>query len=173
MKRKAKSRLKQYKAKKRLRRLVILSGLLVLILWGLVFYSIDLLDENNKNAKVVVITKTIIKEVEAQEQDYLIGKMTAYSCGNLKTDAEILINCPSLFYGEPKTANGTTPIPYKTMACDLSNMGKTFYIEGYGERTCTDTGGAIKGEGRFDLYVENVDEAYGYGVKYLEYYEVN
>jgi len=169
MKRKAKSRLKQYKAKKRLRRSVILSSLLVLILWGLVFYSIDLLDENNKNAKVVVITKTIIKEVEAQEQDYLIGKMTAYSCGNLKTDAEILINCPSLFYGEPKTANGTTPIPYKTMACDEANMGKVFEVDGIGQLKCTDKGGAIKGKGRFDLYVETVEEAREWGIKQVNY----
>lgn len=100
------------------------------------------------------------------------GKATAYSCGDLKTEAEIKMNCPSLFTGEPKTANGTTPIPGKTMACDDANMGKTFYIEGLGERTCTDTGGAIKGPGRFDIYVSDIDEAWKFGRPEVQYYEV-
>jgi 3D (Asp-Asp-Asp) domain-containing protein len=52
-------------------------------------------------------------------------------------------------------------------------LGKTFEIEGIGIVKCEDTGGAIKGQGRFDLYVENVSEAYAYGTQYLEYWEVN
>ena len=98
-----------------------------------------------------------------------IATVTAYSCGGLTTEAEIRMNCPSLLSGQPRTANGTVPVPMKTVACDRANMGKQFYIDGVGEVTCADTGGAIKGAGRFDLYVETVQEARQFGVKKLSY----
>jgi len=118
--------------------------------------------------EIQAYSKPIIKEVIVEVK---VAKVTAYSCGGLKTEAEISMNCPSLRSGKPKTANGTEPKPNKTMACDPSLMGETFDLEGYGEVTCTDTGGAIKGEGRFDLYVSDVQEAREFGVQYLEYYE--
>ncbi len=52
--------------------------------------------------------------------------VTAYSCGGLVTEAEIRMNCPSLFSGQPKTATGTTPLPYKTVACDKANSVSSF-----------------------------------------------
>lgn len=110
-----------------------------------------------------------VDTMDTTEEVWTIATITAYSCGNLKTDAEIRMNCPSLFSGSPKTANGTTPIPYKTMACDRANMGRVFEIEGVGEVKCTDTGGAIKGAGRFDLYVQTVEEARAWGVQKREY----
>lgn len=104
--------------------------------------------------------------------EWKTGLATAYSCGNLTTQAEIRMNCPSLFNGEPKTANGTTPIANKTMACDKANMGRTFFIRGQGMLTCSDTGGAIKGAGRFDIYLDTVEEARQFGKQTVEYYEV-
>lgn len=98
-----------------------------------------------------------------------IAKVTAYSCGGLETDEEIRMNCPSLLSGKPQTATGTEPIPYQTAACDKANLGRVFEIEGVGQVKCTDTGGAIKGAGRFDLYVADVQEAREWGVKNLEY----
>lgn len=90
--------------------------------------------------------------------------ITAYSCGGIKTEAERKMNCPNGI-----TSDGTIPIPYKTMACDRANLGKTFWIEGVGDVKCTDTGGAIKGAGRFDLYVEDIQEAYQWGKQTREY----
>jgi 3D (Asp-Asp-Asp) domain-containing protein len=55
------------------------------------------------------------------------------------------------------------------MACDSANMGRTFEIEGIGTRRCTDTGGAIKGAGRFDIYVSDISEAYAFGVQNRQY----
>lgn len=102
-----------------------------------------------------------------------VAKITAYSCGGLKTDAEILMNCPSLFnHPKPRTATGTEPIPKKTAACDPANLGRTFYIDGIGRVKCTDTGGAITGAGRFDLYVADVQEARQWGVRHVAYKEV-
>jgi 3D (Asp-Asp-Asp) domain-containing protein len=101
-----------------------------------------------------------------------IAKITAYSCGGLKTEAEISMNCPSLRSGGPKTASGTTPRPYITVACDRAYLGHKFDIEGIGVVICEDTGGAIKGEGRFDLYVSDVQEARRWGVQHLEYTEL-
>ena len=100
---------------------------------------------------------------------HTVGRLTAYSCNGITNDAERRMNCPSTFNGSPKTANGTEPIVDKTMACDPANMGRTFYIEGIGERTCTDTGGAIKGSGRFDLYVSDIQTARQFGVQYANY----
>lgn len=114
----------------------------------------------------------IIQEVEKPEIEWKDGLATSYSCGGLKTEAEIKMNCPSLLSGKPKTANGTEPLANKTMACDRSNMGRTFFIEGLGERVCTDTGGSIKGAGRFDLYLEDVQEARLFGKQTVRYYEV-
>lgn len=169
-----KSRLKVTQRKKAIKligKMTLAIEIIVCVaLWGLVFDFVKIINslETPVNAyqSPVIIEKEVIKEIKT-------AKVTAYSCGGLTTDAEIMMNCPSLKSGKPRTANGTTPIPYKTMACDPSNLGKTFELEGYGSVTCTDTGSAIKGEGRFDLYVEDVTEAYDYGVKYIEYSEVN
>lgn len=110
----------------------------------------------------------IVPKVEASEPK--MATITAYSCGGLTTQAEIDMNCPSLRYSQNgRTANGTEPIPYKTMACDPHNMGRKFLIEGIGEVTCTDTGGAIRGSGRFDIFLPTVEEAREFGVQYLEY----
>jgi len=99
-----------------------------------------------------------------------IAIVTAYSCSGLTTDAEIDMNCPSLRnYPEGRTTTGTTPIPYKTVACDKANLGRTFHLEGVGEVLCTDTGGSIIGSGRFDLYLPTVQEARKFGKREIAY----
>lgn len=98
--------------------------------------------------------------------------VTAYSCGGLKTEAEIRMNCPSLLAGSPKTALGESPVPYATVACDKANLRRLFTLIINGEKVtvrCNDTGGAITGSGRFDLYVETVQEARAWGVQQIEY----
>jgi len=97
------------------------------------------------------------------------AKVSAYSCGGLKTEAEIKMNCPSLLRGGPKTATGTTPRPGVTVACDRANLGREFEIDGVGKVKCEDTGGAIKGSNRFDLYVGTVAEARQFGVQNISY----
>jgi len=164
---KAKSRLNP---NKNLKRAIKILSVSTALLWVVVF---TLIYQNQSISKSVVVTKTVFKEVEkVVEIKVRTAKVTAYSCGGLETEAEILMNCPSLFSGGPRTANGTEPVPMVTMACDKANLGKTFDLEGIGEVTCTDTGGAIKGAGRFDLYVKSVQEARSWGVKYIEYKEI-
>lgn len=104
------------------------------------------------------------------EPEWKTAKVTAYSCIGITDKYHLEMNCPSLKY-DPKgrTSDGTNPIPYKTMACDRANMGRKFEIKGIGIVKCTDTGGAIKGAGRFDLYVEDINTAYKWGVQYPEY----
>jgi 3D (Asp-Asp-Asp) domain-containing protein len=116
-----------------------------------------------------------IVEAKELEPEIKIAKVTAYSCGGLTTQAEIDMNCPSLRSGKPRTANGTEPIPNKTMACDPANMGKTFKLDiNDGIMfVCTDAGSAIVGSGRFDIYLETVEEAREFGVQYIEYSEVD
>lgn len=78
------------------------------------------------------------------------------------------MNCPNGI-----TASGTKPKPYRTMACDPANMERVFHLDGIGEVKCTDTGGAIQGAGRFDLYVTDIAEAKQFGVQKINYQEIN
>lgn len=119
----------------------------------------------------VVITPSPTQTPLKSKTKTTTALVTAYSCGGLVTDEEIDMNCPSLRnHPNGRTATGTTPIPYKSMACDKANLGRTFFLEGIGEVICTDTGGAINGSGRFDLYVETVQEARQFGKRTLSYY---
>ena len=168
----AKSRLKQKSFSKRTWIFILISCFSAVAI-ATAFGWIKRVDEAYIKAITVrAYQEVVIKEVEVI-REVKIAKVTAYSCGGLETEAEILMNCPSLKSGTPKTANGTEPIPNKTMACDPANMGKTFELKGIGRVTCTDTGSAIKGAGRFDLYLATVEEARHFSVKYIEYWEVN
>jgi 3D (Asp-Asp-Asp) domain-containing protein len=92
-----------------------------------------------------------------------LAKITAYSCGGIKTEAERKMNCPN-----GVTATGTVPKAGRTVACGPSYRGKTIEIEGIGTRICEDRGSAIH-DGMIDLYVETIDEAHQWGVKRLDY----
>jgi len=110
----------------------------------------------------------VVEEVKAKEPKWSgTAKVTAYSCGGEMTAREKAINCPNGI-----TATGTIPQPKKTVACDRANLGRTFEIEGLGKVVCEDTGGSIKGAGRFDVYLETIQEAKEFGVQYLPYREV-
>lgn len=151
---------------------------LTLILIGF-WYTFGLYMDNTKLKAELNYQRAYTKSIESKglahyinsqkEPNYKVAKITAYSCGGIKTEAELDMNCPSLRGGRPRTADGSTPIPYKTMACDKSLLGQEFDIQGVGTVRCTDTGGAIKGEGRFDLYVYDINEALNWGTKYVIY----
>jgi 3D (Asp-Asp-Asp) domain-containing protein len=71
--------------------------------------------------------------------------------------------------GSPyKTANGSYPIPYETIAVDTNIIpfGSSILIEGK-EYIANDRGGYIKGK-RIDVAVTNHQEALDLGVKYAE-----
>ena len=147
------------------------------------FYSIGLLQEPRRVEPLIspyiasyTSEQSVSFEVtETFEEVLPTAKVTAYSCGGLKTEAEINMNCPSLWnYPEGRTADGTAPVPYKTVACDRANLGKKFWldIDGGLEVKCTDTGGAILGKGRFDLYLPTVQDARQFGVQHVEYKEL-
>jgi 3D (Asp-Asp-Asp) domain-containing protein len=67
------------------------------------------------------------------------------------------INCPNGI-----TASGTKPKKNLTLACDKKFLGKKFYIRGYGERRCEDTGGAITGN-RIDIFMHSFEESMKFG----------
>lgn len=178
---KARSRLKRSPYSQQQVRLAVIFSLGLLLLFisvvlAVVFFGSqendELISPIPNGASLHVVTTAYASELEqsvATPEPVKTAKVTAYSCGGLKTEAEIRMNCPSLFSGEPTTADGSVPQPYKTVACDRANLGKYFEIESVGRVKCTDTGGAIKGAGRFDLYVTDVQEARQWGVKQLEY----
>lgn len=172
-KKRAKSRLKQHRRKQTIKGLLKIILAIEIIncigLWALVFDFTKIINQLKTPVATyqppVVIEKEVVREIKT-------ARVSAYSCGGLESNQEIMMNCPSLFSGSPKTADGSVPVPYQTMACDRANLGKSFYLNGYGIVKCTDTGRDIKGQGRFDLYVENVQAGYDFGVQYIEYYEV-
>lgn len=178
---KARSRLKRSPYSQQQVRLAVIFSLGLLFLFisvvlAVVFFGSqendELISPIPNGASLHVVTTAYASELEqpvATPEPVKTAKVTAYSCGGLNTEAEIRMNCPSLFSGEPTTADGSVPQPYKTVACDRANLGKYFEIESVGRVKCTDTGGAIKGAGRFDLYVTDVQESRQWGVKQLEY----
>ena len=100
----------------------------------------------------------------------LTARLTAYSCQGITTEAERMMNCPSSFkHPQGRTANGSTPEVGKTVACPKSMLGKKIYIKQYDKTfECSDTGSKIT-EGRLDLYVGSIAEAYKHGVKTVDY----
>lgn len=66
------------------------------------------------------------------------------------------------------TASGKKVTPKRTLACPKNYaFGTKVYIEGMGEYTCEDRGGAIKGN-KFDIYVVTKKEAFAFGRRNLE-----
>ena len=57
----------------------------------------------------------------------------------------------------------------KVIAVDPSviPLGSKVYVEGYGEATAADTGGAIKGN-RIDVFIPSEQDAINFGVKQLK-----
>lgn len=80
------------------------------------------------------------------------------------TPAQKAMNCPNGI-----TATGTVPVHKKTAACDPSNIGRAFHLDGIGKVVCEDTGGAIKGAGRFDLFLNSYAEAKAFGKQQIAY----
>ena len=103
-------------------------------------------------------------EVQAFKEVDKIAEVTAYTCDPTMTPKQKAVNCPN-----GVTASGQKPKAGVTIACDRANMGKTFDIQGYGERVCQDIGGAIKGPGVFDIYVDTLEEALNFGKQNLKY----
>ncbi|MCL5290619.1 MAG: 3D domain-containing protein, partial [Firmicutes bacterium] len=68
------------------------------------------------------------------------------------------------------TACGTWP-EYGTVAVDprVIPLGSRLYVEGYGQATALDTGGAIKGS-RIDVFLESAGEAGRWGVRTVKVY---
>lgn len=65
------------------------------------------------------------------------------------------------------TASGKKVAPNRTLACPKNYaFGTKVYIEGMGEYTCEDRGGAIKGN-KFDIYVVTKSEAFAFGRRNL------
>ena len=154
------------------------NNFLPIILLGLSMLLCLLLQEYYKEEELLnpyvgsfeVRAEEVLPEPTPTPNPWKTATITAYSCNGITDKYHLEMNCPSSgIVGEPRTANGTAPIIDKTMACDPANMGRTFEIEGLGLRTCTDTGGAIKGAGRFDLYVSDIQTAYKFGKQQLQY----
>lgn len=66
------------------------------------------------------------------------------------------------------TASGKKVKAKRTLACPKNyKFGTKVFIEGMGEYTCEDRGGAIKGN-KFDIYMVTKAEAFAFGRRNLE-----
>jgi len=133
-------------------------------------------DEIYKNIEILQEEiKKLEGDLEKEKTKYIpqrsdAGKatITAYTCDPSMTSEQKKINCPNGI-----TATGIVPKAGITIACDRANLGRVFEIEEIGQRVCQDTGGSIKGAGRFDLYVDSLEEALKFGKRQLSYKLVN
>lgn len=118
--------------------------------------------------------KTIVEQPEAKAANAqpvstqggtYIGDFTiTYYCGE---------NYPHICgTGNGVTASGATAITGVTIAADpnVLPIGTTVYIEGIGERTVQDTGGAIVGN-RIDVFVNTHSEALENGIHTAKVYQ--
>ena len=130
----------------------------------------DKIDWFNKMDEVLQKMQELENELESKAFVNVdkIAEVTAYTCDPNMTPEQKAVNCPN-----GVTASGQKPKAGVTIACDRANLGKTFNIQGYGERTCTDIGGMVKGAGRFDLFVDTLDEAINFGKQNLKYKLLN
>ena len=80
-------------------------------------------------------------------------------------------NCAKCNGSYTGTAIGKPLTPWHTLAVDPSiiPLGSTVHIDGYGDFSADDTGGAIKGN-RIDVCVGSHQEAYRLGVTYKDVY---
>lgn len=86
------------------------------------------------------------------------AEISYYTCDRSMTTAQKRMNCPSLLtVGVPRTATGTYPRGYKTLACNPKLWGTEWRINHLNIiARCEDTGGHFGPDvrvGRFDLYV--------------------
>ena len=129
-------------------------------------HEADKIEWFNQKDEVLGKMQELENELEASAFKNVdkIAKVTAYTCDPTMTPEQKAVNCPN-----GVTATGKKPTAGLTIACDRANMGKTFDIQGYGERVCQDIGGAIKGPGVFDIYVDTLEEALNFGKQNLKY----
>lgn len=109
----------------------------------------------------------VANPITEQDDDVRFATVTAYTCDTSMNAAQKAMNCPNGI-----TATGTVPRHKQTAACDRGNLGRTFHVEGIGVIACEDTGGAIQGPGRFDLYVDTYAEAVAFGIQNIAYQQL-
>lgn len=129
----------------------------------------------------------IAKEYWHNANDEYTALYPTYSALNQKYNEELATKNNRRYIGKAKIT-AYTPSPsenggysvtatgmslagneYKIVAADPSywRYGTRFYIEGVGEVTMQDCGGAIKGSNRFDLLVP-IGSANSWGIRYLD-----
>lgn len=98
------------------------------------------------------------------------GLFTSYTCGEESTGKS------KNDKGYCITASGYKLQPsdsYRVVAADTRYypFGTKLYIEGIGNVTVRDTGSAIKGRGRFDIFISSLPEAKRFGVQTKQFKE--
>lgn len=113
--------------------------------------------ENNYS----VLDNTILTGEKAEVKEITGKKMIA----NLSAYTAAADECGK---SDGITASGKKVTPKRTLACPKNYaFGTKVYIEGMGEYTCEDRGGAIKGN-KFDIYVVTKAEAFSFGRRNME-----
>jgi 3D (Asp-Asp-Asp) domain-containing protein len=108
-----------------------------------------------------VLDNTLINGEKPEEKEVTGKKMIA----NLSAYTAAADECGK---SDGITASGAQVTPNRTLACPKGYaFGTKIYIEGMGEYTCEDRGGAIKGN-KFDIYMVTKAEAFAFGRKNLE-----
>lgn len=118
----------------------------------------------------VTETATTTPEPEPDEPEWIEAVATAY-CPCERCCGEWALNRPN---GIVYTASGAEAVQGVTIAADWSIYppGTVLFIEGLGERTVHDRGGAIQGQ-KIDVYFESHDDALQFGRQTVRFYIVS
>ena len=109
-----------------------------------------------------VLDNTLINGEKTEEKKEITGKKLI---ANLSAYTAAADECGK---SDGITASGKKVTPNRTLACPKNyKFGTKVYIEGMGEYTCEDRGGAIKGN-KFDIYVVTKAEAFSFGRRNME-----
>jgi len=107
----------------------------------------------NKPIESVSIHNPPVIPLKIEKENYIIMRASAYTKSVEEGTSRGITRCGT------KVNRGTVSVDPRIIP-----LKTKLYIEGYGEATALDTGGAIKGN-RIDLYMETKKEALEWGLK--------
>ncbi|MHB1652491.1 MAG: 3D domain-containing protein [Desulfitobacteriaceae bacterium] len=127
--------------------------------------TVKLVLEDGKEVRREVLSQKIMRPPVNQVVSR--GAQTSVSRGGKVISFQRAYLMRATAYSEP---GGTTaigvPVQWGVVAVDprVIRLGTKLYVDGYGDATALDTGGAIKGN-RIDLYMDSEDAASNWGVR--------
>jgi len=132
---------------------------------GLQEQTVKLTFEDGKEVDREILRQQVVRPPVNQVVSR--GAQTSISRGGKQITFKRAYQMRATAYSDPGATTATgADVHYGVVAVDprVIPLGSRLYVDGYGEATALDTGGAIKGN-RIDLYMESEEDASAWGVR--------